>query len=65
MGFANFHIHTYFSDGMTGPTDLAQSVYAEADLEFFTITDHFDYFDIILDRFDLTNIILFSILPST
>lgn len=40
MGFANFHIHTYFSDGMTGPTDLAQSVYAEADLEFFTITDH-------------------------
>jgi hypothetical protein len=40
MGFANFHIHTYFSDGMTGPGDLARAVYAEADLEFMTITDH-------------------------
>ena len=40
MGFGNFHIHTYFSDGMTGPADLAQAVYAEAGLEFMTITDH-------------------------
>jgi len=40
MGFGNFHIHTYFSDGMTGPADLARAVYSEAGLEFITITDH-------------------------
>ena len=40
MGFANFHIHTYFSDGMIGPYKLAEAIYNQPDLNYFSITDH-------------------------
>jgi len=40
MGFANFHIHTYFSDGMIGPSELAEAIYNQPDLNYFSITDH-------------------------
>ena len=40
MAFANLHMHTYFSDGMTSPADIAKRVYAENGLKYFAITDH-------------------------
>jgi predicted metal-dependent phosphoesterase TrpH len=38
--FANLHLHTYFSDGMMSPSDLAKRVFAENGLNIFAITDH-------------------------
>ena len=40
MAFANLHIHTYFSDGLTSPDDLAKQIFNEDGLEYFALTDH-------------------------
>jgi predicted metal-dependent phosphoesterase TrpH len=40
MAFANLHIHTYFSDGLTSPDDLAKRIFNEDGLEYFALTDH-------------------------
>ena len=40
MGFANLHLHTHFSDGLTSPAELAEKVAAEKNLEYFAVTDH-------------------------
>ena len=40
MAFANFHMHTVFSDGASEPEELVRAVYDERDLEFFAVTDH-------------------------
>jgi len=40
MGFANLHLHTYFSDGLTSPADLAKKIVNETDLTYFAVTDH-------------------------
>jgi len=40
MAFANLHIHTYFSDGLTGPDELAKQIFNEDGLAYFALTDH-------------------------
>ncbi len=40
MGFANLHMHTYFSDGRTSPEELVRHIYDEKGLETFALTDH-------------------------
>ena len=40
MSFANLHLHTYFSDGLISPADLAKKVVNETDLTYFAVTDH-------------------------
>lgn len=38
--FANFHTHTYFSDGVVAPEELLRQVQACSGLEYFALTDH-------------------------
>ena len=40
MAFANFHIHTYFSDGKISPSALMKEIYSIKDLAYFALTDH-------------------------
>ena len=40
MAFANLHIHSYFSDGLTGPHELAKQIVNENGLAYFALTDH-------------------------
>ena len=40
MAFANLHIHSYFSDGLTGPAELAKQIVTEDGLAYFALTDH-------------------------
>jgi predicted metal-dependent phosphoesterase TrpH len=40
MAFANLHIHTYFSDGLISPAELAKKIVNETDLTHFAVTDH-------------------------
>jgi hypothetical protein len=40
MSFANFHIHTYFSDGNSSPSEVIEGIYSIKDLNYFAITDH-------------------------
>jgi predicted metal-dependent phosphoesterase TrpH len=40
MLFANFHTHTFFSDGAITPEDLVIKVLQEHDLGYFALTDH-------------------------
>ena len=40
MGFANLHLHTYFSDGLISPMDLAKRVVVEPGVEYFALTGH-------------------------
>ena len=40
MAFANLHIHSYFSDGLTGPHELAKQIVNEDGLTYFALTDH-------------------------
>ena len=40
MSFANFHIHTAFSDGAVSPDDLVDKVTQERGLNYFALTDH-------------------------
>ena len=38
MGFANLHLHTYFSDGLISPADLAKDVLNETGLDLIPQT---------------------------
>ena len=40
MPFANFHLHTYFSDGDISPADLLREIYKTEELNYFAVTDH-------------------------
>ncbi len=40
MDFANLHIHSVFSDGLTGTAALAREIYSIPDLRCFSLTDH-------------------------
>jgi len=40
MTFANFHIHTHFSDGEISPADLLREIYRVEGLDYFAVTDH-------------------------
>jgi predicted metal-dependent phosphoesterase TrpH len=40
MSFANFHIHTSFSDGAVNPDDLVDKIVQERGLNYFALTDH-------------------------
>jgi predicted metal-dependent phosphoesterase TrpH len=40
MPFANFHIHTAFSDGAISPDDLVDTIIQERGLNYFALTDH-------------------------
>ena len=40
MPFANFHLHTHFSDGDISPADLLREIYRTEALNYFAITDH-------------------------
>ena len=40
MPFANFHIHTAFSDGAISPDDLVDAIVRERGLNYFALTDH-------------------------
>jgi predicted metal-dependent phosphoesterase TrpH len=40
MAFANFHLHSFFSDGNSSPVDLIDAVYKLNDLKYFALTDH-------------------------
>lgn len=38
--FANLHIHTYFSDGISSPAELCDQIERTAGLSTFAVTDH-------------------------
>ena len=38
--FANFHTHTFFSDGIISPDGLVDRVYQTPGLSYFALTDH-------------------------
>ena len=40
MPFANFHIHTSFSDGAVSPDDLVDKIIQKQGLNYFALTDH-------------------------
>ena len=40
MSYANFHIHTSFSDGVLNPDDLVDRILQERELDYFALTDH-------------------------
>lgn len=40
MEFANLHIHSVFSDGLSGTGRLAEQIYSIPDLTCFSLTDH-------------------------
>ena len=40
MSFANFHTHTYFSDGDISPEGLVDRIFATDSLDYFSVTDH-------------------------
>ena len=40
MAYANLHLHTYFSDGLISPSDLAKHIFNKDGLEYFALTDH-------------------------
>jgi len=40
MTFANLHTHTFFSDGLISPAELARRIYGTENLDLFSLTDH-------------------------
>lgn len=40
MSYANFHMHTSFSDGAISPADLVDKIFQERGLDYFALTDH-------------------------
>ncbi|MBW1959969.1 MAG: PHP domain-containing protein [Deltaproteobacteria bacterium] len=40
MSYADFHLHTYFSDGLISPNDLAAKLFRDQGLDYFALTDH-------------------------